>query len=153
MQAQLGICNAWLKLDNLANASRRADTLLAAVSEIEDPNLLALVWELKARIASTSGDNQNAKTCILEAIERLHSVDIPFTAWHVHAVAWRVLREREEARSAHHRGLAQSLIQQIAASLPDDEPIRTKFLDAALVREVMEGVPATYPPTASARGA
>ena len=150
MQAQLGACNAWLNLNNLANATRKADLLRAAVSETEDPNLLALAWEMKARIAIAASDNQEARKYIIKSVEGLQSVEIPLTAWHVHATAWHILHEWEEEQAEHHRHIAQTLIEQIAVAFPDDEPIRAKFLAVPMVREVLEGVPATHPPTSSA---
>ena len=93
MQAQLGTSSAGLETGNLANARQEADCFLESALSTDDPNLQALAWEMKARIAIAAGEWSEAEQSVLQSLAILQRFDVPIAAWQVHATAWDVYRQ------------------------------------------------------------
>ena len=153
--AQLGVCNAWLKLGNVSNATRKSEAFLAAANDTDDPNLQALACEAKARAAIAAGAWQEAEPFIQQALKILQRVEIPLTSWHVNGMAWQIYRSlRAEDAAELYRKVAAKDISKIAESLPVDEPLRSKFLGAPAVAQIVNGGSRTkISATASGTGA
>src|SRR6266850_524892 len=64
-------------------------------------------------------------------------LEIPVSAWRVHATAWDLYSHQREDESAEaHRARAKELIMKIADSFKQGEPLRESFLSAAPVRRI-----------------
>jgi DNA-binding winged helix-turn-helix (wHTH) protein/tetratricopeptide (TPR) repeat protein len=138
MQAQLGMSSAWLETGNLAKARHEADCFLESALSTDDPNLRALAWEIKARIAVASGEWTEAEPFVLQSLAILQRLDVPIAAWQVHATAWDVYRQlRQEDKAEQHRSAAETVVRAIANSFASDEPLRAIFLKSLPVRRVL----------------
>ena len=69
----------------------RADGFLESAAVTEDPNLQALAWEMKARIAICLGEWAEAERLCPQSLAILQRFDVPIAAWQVHATAWELL--------------------------------------------------------------
>jgi hypothetical protein len=127
-----------LQAGDISDAHREADDVLASALAAAAPNMRALAWEMKSRVARAEDDFDGALVCIDHALAILNRCDIPVAAWQVHRTAWELyaeLGDREGA--AEHRALAKELILRIANSFDDGEPLRESLLAAPPVRHVI----------------
>lgn len=138
LHAQLGMTEARLQAGDIADAHREADDALASALSAADPNMRALAWEMKARVARAENDFDDARVCIDHALAILDRFDIPVAAWQVHGTAadfYADIEDRERADG--HRARAKELILRIADSFDCDEPLRKSLLTAPPVRRVL----------------
>jgi len=135
--AQLGLTETWLVLRDLAKANAQADILEQSISACGDSYLKALTWETRAKLALANGKQAEAEQYILKGLETIAAVDVPLTAWRIHAAAWQVYRQTNRAKAKMHRSLAQSIVRQIADSLGEVESLRQSFLAARDVRSIL----------------
>jgi tetratricopeptide (TPR) repeat protein len=132
MQAQLGLARTWLALENITNARITAESFLECALSTADPNVQALAWELKTRIAIAEKEWMVAGQSIQAALAILEERPVPISAWRVHDAAWEFYRLQKNGESAErYRRLAEVEILALADSFPDDEPLRDVFLAAA----------------------
>jgi hypothetical protein len=142
MQAQLGLSRAWLETGNLAHARHEGDCFLESAFSTDDPNLQALAWEMKARIAIAAGEWKEAESSVFQPLAILQRFEVPIAAWQVHATAWDVYRQlRHEDKAEEHRKAAEIIVRAIANSFASDEPLRDIFLKAPPVRRVLLNIP------------
>jgi DNA-binding winged helix-turn-helix (wHTH) protein/tetratricopeptide (TPR) repeat protein len=138
MQAELGTAEIWLSAGDFTNASREADGFLRSALSTSEPNMQALAWEIKARVAAAEKAFDGAREYIDNALKIIESFDIPLTAWRVHATAWDLCEhEADYERGACHRERAREVITRLAASFEPDEPLRESLLAAPSVRRIM----------------
>ncbi|MBZ5583049.1 MAG: AAA family ATPase [Acidobacteriia bacterium] len=138
LHAQLGVTEALLHAGDNADAHRKADDVLASARAAADPNMRALGWEMKSRVARAENDFDGARVYIDHALAILDRFNIPVAAWQVHRTAWDLyayLGDRESADG--HRALAKELIMRIAGSFDEGEPLRESLLTAPPVRHVL----------------
>jgi tetratricopeptide (TPR) repeat protein len=137
MQARLGSSEVRLQAGDIPNARIEVDDLLESALSTEEPNIQALAWEAKARVAWAEKDSDGARRCIENALAILDKVEIPVSAWRVHATAWDLYSHQREDESAEaHRARAKELIMKIADSFKQGEPLRESLLSAAPVRRI-----------------
>lgn len=138
LHAQLGMTEARLQAADVAGAHREADEVLASALSAADPNMRALAWEMKSRVARAENDFDGARVCIEHAFAILDRFDIPVAAWQVHSSAWNLYADRGDRECAEgHRARAKELIMGIADSFEHDEPLRESLLTAPPVRRVL----------------
>jgi tetratricopeptide (TPR) repeat protein len=127
-----------LQAGDTSNAHREADDVLASALAAADPNMRALAWEMKSRVARAENDFDGALVCIDHALAILDKCDIPVAAWQVHRTAWDLYADLGDRESADgHRALAKELILRIVDSFDDGEPLRESLLAAPPVRRVI----------------
>jgi DNA-binding winged helix-turn-helix (wHTH) protein/tetratricopeptide (TPR) repeat protein len=139
MQAVLGTIEAHLCAGDIANARREANDLLDSALAGAEPNMRALAWEIKARVAKAARDFDNARRCIENALPVLDKFQIPGAAWQVHRTAWDVYAgagEREKADTS--RANAIEAIMQLADSFEKGDPLRQSFLTGPPIRRIVE---------------
>jgi hypothetical protein len=139
MHAELGAIETWLAAGDLGNASREANGFLASALSVPDPNMRALGWEVKARVARAEKRLDLARECIDKAFAILEGFDLPLVAWQVHRTAWDLdvdLGNSEEAE--RHRAQAKEFVMRIADSFDRDEPLRECLLMAPPIRRIFE---------------
>ena len=137
--ARLGVIEAGLLAADPSRAQREVDDLLEGALRGGEPNVRALVWEMKSRVARAGEDFDGARACIENSLAIIDEFDIPVTAWRVHSSAWDLYRgvgDRE--RASRHRSRAKELIMSIADSFAHDEPLRLSLLTAPPVRRIFE---------------
>ncbi|MEO8753840.1 MAG: AAA family ATPase, partial [Casimicrobiaceae bacterium] len=137
MNAQLGLSNVRLASGNLREAGLEAERFLQSALSTAEPNLQALAWEVKARVAMAEKDWKGAEEQIETGIEILREFEIPTTAWRVHATRADVYRHaKDEAAADAHRARAEAIALALADSFAPDDPLRQVFLNAAPVRRI-----------------
>src|SRR5258705_93859 len=85
MQARLGSSEVRLQAGDIPNARIEVDDLLESALSTEELNIQALAWEAKARVAWAEKDSDGARRCIENELPILDKVQIPVSAWPVHA--------------------------------------------------------------------
>jgi tetratricopeptide (TPR) repeat protein len=138
MRSALGLARTWLELGNIANARREADCFLQTALSTADPNMQALAWEMKTRVAIAEKDWTLAGESIQAALAVLEGREVPISAWRVHATAWGLYRLQKNDESAErHRAQAETGIHTLARSFPEQEPLCAIFLAADPVRRIL----------------
>jgi DNA-binding winged helix-turn-helix (wHTH) protein/tetratricopeptide (TPR) repeat protein len=128
----------WLAQGDLAQARPQAERFLQVTLATEGRTWQALAWEAQARVAAADLDLQRAQECIAQAVVTMEGFEVPLAAWRVHATAAALYaRMGRSDVAAHHRALSRTTILQLANSLPADEPLRSTFLAAPAVVEVL----------------
>src|SRR5262249_30881709 len=87
LHARLGMTEAQLQAGDVAGAHREADEALASALSAADPNMRALAWEMKSRVARAESDSDAARVCIDHSLAIVDRFDIPVAAWQVHRTA------------------------------------------------------------------
>jgi hypothetical protein len=123
---------------NLAEARREADIFHKSALSTAEPNLRALAWEVKARIALAGKDFPDARQFIDHALAIVNGFDIPAVAWRVHATAWELSRCDGDDAAAAHRARARESIMRLADSFDSSEPLREIILRAPAVQRLVE---------------
>ena len=137
LHAQLGMTEARLQAGDVVGAHREADEVLSSAFSATDPNMRALAWEMRSRVAKAENDFNSAHRCIDRALAILDRFDIPVAAWQVHSSAWSLYEDRDRERASRHWARAKELIMGIARSFEYDEPLRELLLTAPPVRRVL----------------
>ncbi len=147
LHARLGLSEALLQAGDISGAHREADNVMASALSAADPNMRALAWETKSRVAGAQNDFDGARVYIENALAILDRFDIPVTAWQVHRTAWDLCADFGDREGADkHRALARKLIMRIADSFDDGEPLRESLLSAPPVRHVLSEQGCQPPP-------
>jgi DNA-binding winged helix-turn-helix (wHTH) protein/tetratricopeptide (TPR) repeat protein len=137
MNAQLGLSDVWLAAGNLRKARLEADRFLESTLSTAEPNLRALAWDLKARVAMAEKDWTAAEENIEESLGVLRAYQIPITAWRVHATRSDLSRQtKDDAAAEVHRARAEAIILALANSFAPDDPLRDAFLAAPPIRRI-----------------
>ena len=140
MHAQLGSARVWLRAGNLANAGSEADRFLDAALSTDVPNLRAIGWGTRARVAIAMKKWSEAEDCLQRAFAVTEEFELPVAAWQLHAIAWRLHRHTQNQMAAdEHHKRARALLLQLADSFPAGEPLRQSFLGAPAIRRILAG--------------
>jgi tetratricopeptide (TPR) repeat protein len=140
LHALVGTVDVRLHAGDIAHARSQSDELLTSALSAASPDMRALAWEMKSRVASAGKDIDAARVCIGNALEILDRFDIPVAGWQVHRTAWDLhAGEGNHARAGEHRARAKELIMRIADSFAAGEPLRESLLSAPPVRRVLAG--------------
>jgi tetratricopeptide (TPR) repeat protein len=139
MQAVLGMIEARLSAGDIANARREADGFLESALSVAEPNMRALAWEIRARVANAGKDPDDAIRCIENAVPILEKFEIPLAAWQVYRTAWDVYSgagDREKAD--RYRARAIEVIMRLADSFEPGDPLIETLLNATPIRRIFE---------------
>lgn len=138
MHAHLGLARTWLQIRNIPNARTNAESFLEGALSTADPNLHALAWEMKTRVAMAEKDWTVAGKSIQAAVAALKEKEVLISAWHVHSTAWEfyALQNNDEL-AERHCAQAAAGIHALANSLPEREPLRQILLAAEPVSRIL----------------
>jgi DNA-binding winged helix-turn-helix (wHTH) protein/tetratricopeptide (TPR) repeat protein len=138
MRAELGMSDAFLRKGDVSRAHRESDRFLQSALSTADPNLQALAWEMKTRVAMAEKRWNEGEECLQQALAILEKLVVPVSSWRVHETAWRLYGQRRDDEAAEaHRKRAEVEILALANSFAPDEPLRKSFLAAAPVRRIL----------------
>jgi tetratricopeptide (TPR) repeat protein len=139
MPLQWALTEVWLSKGELEKASGEAEQFLKVTLATEERTFHALVFETNARVAIAKQELERAQDCLAKALRSMEGYEVPLAAWRVHSTASELhghLGNRGLADS--HRELSRATILRLADSLPSDEPLRTTFLAAPMIRKILE---------------
>jgi DNA-binding winged helix-turn-helix (wHTH) protein len=137
--AQYGLVRVWLAKRDPAKASEQAQILIQAVSAAADPAARAFSLETQARVAMAQQDGPQALDFMQAAFAAIGSRPVPHVSLKLHATAgalYRLCGRPQEAEQ--HRACAAEIIQHLAHSFPEGEPLRESLLAAPIVRPSAE---------------
>jgi hypothetical protein len=138
MMAQLESINAKLIGGDLLGIRAAADGHLESALSTSDPEMRALAWEIKARVALAENDLECARQSIGEALTIVDKFENLFAAWQTLGTAWQVYERANEAKKAKmYRDRAASCILRIANTFAPEESLRATFLAAAPIRRIL----------------
>jgi tetratricopeptide (TPR) repeat protein len=139
MQAVLGTIEAHLSAGDVMSARLEADGFLESALAAADPNMRALAWEIKARVANAGKDFDDARRCIESALPILEHFEIPVAAWQVYRTAWDLyVAEGDRERADQSRASAIEVIMRLADSFDSGDPLRQSFLTGPPIRRILE---------------
>ncbi|MEO8594870.1 MAG: AAA family ATPase [Candidatus Solibacter sp.] len=139
MQAVIGTIEALLRAGDIAPARREADGFLESARAVAEPNMLALAWEIGARVAKAENNRDEAVRCIENALSILDKFEIPVAAWQVHRSAWELFAgERNGERADESRAKAIEVIMRLADSFEQGDPLIESFLTAPSIRRIFQ---------------
>jgi tetratricopeptide (TPR) repeat protein len=122
-------------------ASEQGQALLANSTRHGPPKYVAVAHKILADIAIARGNLEQAETELSAALEPLRTHPAPLVAWKIHAILGKVhslKSDRPAAREAFAR--AGEIVRRIASAITD-EHLRSIFLSASAVQEVLRGSP------------
>jgi hypothetical protein len=125
------MAEARLQAGDITGAHREADEALSSTVSAADPNMRALAWEMKSRVARAENDFNSARECVDRALAVLYRFDIPVPAWcpqqcrnlYVDSGIVKGLADISACERADYG---------IADSFEHDEPLRESLLTARL---------------------
>jgi len=133
-------------MGNVSKASHEADGFLESALGSADPQLQALAWEMKTRVAMAEKDWAGASKFIEQALAIVEKFAVPVAGWQVHSTAWRLYQHANESNKAEmHRACSEQSILKIANSFANEEPLRATFLSAKPVAEILGAATADTP--------
>jgi tetratricopeptide (TPR) repeat protein len=141
MLVEQGVTESLLARADLDRARPQAKRFLEITLATADRMFQALAWEANARVAMAEANLKRAADCIGKAVATIEGFEVPLAAWRVHATAAECAqRAGSEGAAQRSRDLSRVTILELANSLPPEEPLRSTFLSAPLVRSVVDGV-------------
>jgi len=136
---QAGAAESALSQGDLKRAEEQAHALLDNCLRHGPPKYLAVAHKILAEIAMGHGDLANAEQELTAALEPLRTNPAPLIAWKTYATLGRLQQLKNDPQSARDAyGCAAEIVQKIASSV-DDEQLRSTFLNAPAVQEVLRG--------------
>lgn len=127
---RLALSRAWLMIGDRERAGCEAELFLQSSLGSADPNLKALAWEMKARVAMDKPDV--AWDCLDQAFAALPTAEVPSVAWRIHAGAARACAlHGDRSRAEHHREQAMALLRKLADSFAEGAPLRSSLISAS----------------------
>jgi len=142
MRAELGLSDVLLEAGEIVAAERETDRFLRSALSTADPNLQALAWDIKTRLAIAHNDLKSGNEFLQNALAILADFRVPVSAWRVHSTAWEFYARNGNHEAAEaYRAEAEIGILAIANSFPHDEPLRDIFLASDPVRKVLDAKP------------
>src|SRR5262249_51999828 len=137
IHAGIGLARAWLQSGHTPDARVEADGATEAALATADPNLQALAWETKARVAIAARDWSLAERSIESALAVVTRSEAPTSTWQVHGTAWDLYRKTGRGETAAaHRARARTHIAALVDSFEPGDPLRHGLLQAASVRRI-----------------
>ena len=122
-------CQYWLEIGDLARAREEATRLYEISVLPPERTYLALSHRLLAKIAMAEEKVEEAREHMLRAVSIAERADLPLAAWRVHATAADFYeRAGELAEAMDSRRLSRQVIERLAESLAQDEPLRATLL-------------------------
>jgi tetratricopeptide (TPR) repeat protein len=139
MMLEGALTELWLAKGDLTQARPEAERFLELTRATAERTWQALAWEINARVAAVERDFQRAQNCIDQALSTMEGFEIPLAAWRVHGTSAELYaRTGNKDAAEQHRALSRATILRLADSLPDDEPLRGRFLSAPSVRRIVD---------------
>ncbi|HEY2402651.1 MAG TPA: hypothetical protein VGI23_20020 [Steroidobacteraceae bacterium] len=134
-----GLTEVWLATGDRFRAQEEGGRFLEMSLATADQHYQGLAWEVNARVALESGDLPRARDCIAKALAAVQGFEVPLAAWRVHATAARIEEQSghlETSRS--QRDISRATILRLADSLPEQEPLRERFLSAPVIARILD---------------
>jgi serine/threonine protein kinase/tetratricopeptide (TPR) repeat protein len=139
VRVQAGRAESALSQGDIERAEEQARALLENSLRHGPPKYLAVAHKILAETAMARGDLANAEQELAAALEPFRTNPAPLVAWKTYAALGRLHRLKNDPPAAREAyGCAAEIVRKIASSV-DDEQLRSTFLNAPTVQEVLSG--------------
>ena len=139
VRSQAGTAEDWLSQGDLEQAGEHARVLLANSARHGPPKYIAVAHRILAEIAMAHGELATAEAELAAALEVFRTHPAPLVAWKTYATLGRLHGLKNDPQAALEAfAQAADIVQRIASSVTD-EPLRSTFLNAPAVQEVLRG--------------
>jgi serine/threonine protein kinase/tetratricopeptide (TPR) repeat protein len=139
VRVQAGAAESALSQGDLNNAEKQAQALLDNSLRHGPPKYLAVAHKILGETAMARGDLATAEQELNAALEPFRTNPAPLVAWKTYAALGRLHRLKNDAQAAREAyGCAAEIVRKIASNV-DDEQLRSTFLNAPAVQEVLGG--------------
>jgi serine/threonine protein kinase/tetratricopeptide (TPR) repeat protein len=126
-----------LSQGDLTRASEEARALLDESTQHGTPKYVGIAHKILAEIAMTRGDLATAESELAEALQPFQTHPAPLITWKIYRLLGRLQMMKSDARAAQDAfSQGAETIQQIAFTITD-EHLRSTFLNAPAVQEVL----------------
>jgi len=126
---QDGLSRYWLAEGQLAQARREAETMLELVAPPGERTYLALAHRMLAEIAIATQRWDEAETEISRALAALEGAEAPLAEWRVCATAAKISNQLSDTtEAAQHMRRSAEMLNMLAGSLSEDDPLRQSLL-------------------------
>jgi hypothetical protein len=134
-----GLTEVWLATGDRFRAREEGGRFLEMSLATADHHYQGLAWEVNARVALESGDLPRARDCIAKALAAVQGFEVPLAAWRVHATAARIEEQSGDLETSRsQRDISRATILRLADSLPEQEPLRERFLAAPVIARILD---------------
>ena len=107
------------------------ERLIVSAPGMSPKRVITTLWKLKAEALAAKGRNEEAHFLLHQAIDNSEAAGERFLRWRLHASLARLCRARDRLEEAEKEySTAQALIDELAASLPD-EFLKARFRHGA----------------------
>ena len=139
MPLESALTELWLAQGDLAQARQQAERFLQVTLATAERTWQTLAWDANTRVAMAEPNVERAHECLANALSTMKGFEVPLAAWRVHVTA-AALYESTGNRVAveQHRARSRATILRLANSLAAEEPLRTTFLSAPAVANILE---------------
>jgi hypothetical protein len=128
-----------LSRGELEQAHKEGKLLLENACATAERTWQGLAWDVNARTALASDDQEMARDHIERGLMAIDGVEAPIAAWQVHATAAEVFDALgETSRAQSHRTTSRDAILRLAASFDSQEPSRQIFLASPAIAQRLD---------------
>jgi serine/threonine protein kinase/tetratricopeptide (TPR) repeat protein len=127
-----------LRHGEIEKAQEYVTRLLEMATEYESHKYIAVAHQLMAEVEIAKGNSAEAQEYFKRALAELKEYPAPLVEWKTHAASARLkLRMGENDGACEEFARAAEIVNTIAANVRDEE-LRSRFMNSAAVREVIE---------------
>ena len=138
MPLEAALTDLWLAQGDLAPARPQAERFLQVTLATAERTWQALAWDANTRVAMAESNMARAHECLTNALSTMEDFEVPLAAWRVHATAAALYAGTgNSVAAAHHQARSHATLLTLANSLAADEPLRTTFLSAPAVANIL----------------
>jgi tetratricopeptide (TPR) repeat protein len=139
VRSQARAAEYWLSQGDLERATEEAGSLLTNSTQHGPPKYVGVAHKILAEIAMARGDLAKSEAELAAALEPFRTRPAPLVTWKIYSTLGRLHVLKNDAQAARE-AFAQGadIIQRIASSI-SDERLRSTFVNALAVKEVLRG--------------
>jgi len=139
VRSQARAAEYWLSQADLDRATEEAGSLLTNSTQHGPPKYVGIAHKILAEIAMARGDLARAQAELAAALEPFRTRPAPLVTWKIYSTLGKLHVLKNDAHAARE-AFAQSahIIQKIASTITDEQ-LRSTFLSAPAVQEVLRG--------------
>jgi tetratricopeptide (TPR) repeat protein len=132
-----GLSRYWFEQGEISRARHEAEQLWRMAAQSGERTYLALGRQTLAEIALAEQDYAKAEAELSYAINAITDGDTPLAEWRVWLTASRLrVASGRRAEAAHDRARSLAILNRLADSLGQDEPLRQKLLAHSSAQEL-----------------
>jgi ATP/maltotriose-dependent transcriptional regulator MalT len=139
VRSQARAAEYWLSQADLDRATEEAGSLLTNSTQHGPPKYVGIAHKILAEIAMARGNLASAEAELAAALEPFRTRPAPLVTWKIYSTLGKLHVLKNDAHAARE-AFAQGahIIQKIVSTITDEQ-LRSTFLSAPAVQEVLRG--------------